>query len=178
MRIAVVMTVLAVVGIMIVAGTVVLCGTGQEQQGTPPCCSHLFHVFNTDDVPHEVNVTVFDANVTRIRVPVCTEVYRLEADGDVTSFIKNDGSSIKNDGREYHFEISVDGEDPEVLYVFHRALPLSCNLRPDGARYPGSHDYEQLCGARHVMVPQYRVRSRTNSDCFAEGCRVTIAGYR
>ncbi|KUK98504.1 MAG: hypothetical protein XE10_2034 [Methanoculleus marisnigri] len=132
MRIAVVMTVLAVVGIMIVAGTVVLCGTGQEQQGTPPCCSHLFHVFNTDDVPHEVNVTVFDANVTRIRVPVCTEVYRLEADGDVTSFIKNDGSSIKNDGREYHFEISVDGEDLEVFtFSIARCHSLAISVRTE-----------------------------------------------
>ncbi|PKL57830.1 MAG: hypothetical protein CVV31_01210 [Methanomicrobiales archaeon HGW-Methanomicrobiales-2] len=132
MRIAVVMTVLAVVGIMIVAGTVILCGTGQEQQGGVPCCSHLFHVFNTDDVPHEVNVTVFDANVTRIRVPVCTEVYRLEADGDVTSFIKNDGSSIKNDGREYHFEISVDGEDPEVfVFSIARCHSLAISVRAE-----------------------------------------------
>ncbi|KLK88773.1 hypothetical protein SZ63_07295 [Methanoculleus sediminis] len=132
MRIAVVMTVLAVVGIMIMAGTVMLCGTGPEQQGTPPCSPHLFHVFNTDDVPHEVNVTVFDANATRIRVPVCTEVYRLEADGDVTSFIKNDGSSIKNDGREYHFEISVDGEDPEVfMFSIARCHSLAISVRTE-----------------------------------------------
>lgn len=132
MRIAVVMTVLAVVGIMIMAGTVMLCGTGPEQQGTPPCSPHLFHVFNTDDVPHEVNVTVFDANATRIRVPVCTEVYRLEADGDVTSFIKNDGSSIKNDGREYHFEISVDGEDPEAFaFSIARCHSLAISVRTE-----------------------------------------------
>jgi len=132
MRIAVVMTVLAVVGIMIVAGTVILWGTGQEQQGTPPCSSHLFHIFNTGDVPHEVNVTVFDAGATRIRVPVCTEVYRLEADGDVTSFIKNDGSSIKNDGREYHFEISVDGEDPEVfMFSIARCHSLAISVRTE-----------------------------------------------
>lgn len=119
------MTVLAVVGILIVAGTVILCGTGQEQQGTPPCSPHHFHVFNTDDVPHEVNVTVFDANATRIRVPVCSEVYRLEADGDVTS-------SIKNDGREYHFEISVDGEDPEVFaFSIARCHSLAISVRAE-----------------------------------------------
>lgn len=132
MRIAVVMTVLAVVGIMIVAGTVILWGTGQEQQGTPPCSSHLFHIFNTGDVPHEVNVTVFDAGATRIRVPVCTEVYRLEADGDVTSFIKNDGSSIKNDGREYHVEISVDGGDPEAFtFSIARCHSLAISVRAE-----------------------------------------------
>ncbi len=125
MRVATLMTVLAVVGILIVAGTVILCGTGQEQQGTPPCSPHLFHVFNTDDVPHEVNVTVFDANATRIRVPVCSEVYRLEADGDVTS-------SIKNDGREYHFEISVDGEDPEVFaFSIARCHSLAISVRAE-----------------------------------------------
>ncbi len=126
------MAVLAVVGIMIVAGTVILCGTGQEMQGTPPCSSHLFHVFNTDDVPHEVNVTVFDADATHIHAPVCSEVYRLEADGDVTSSIKNDGSSIKNDGREYHFEISVDGKDPEVFaFSIARCHSLAISVRAE-----------------------------------------------
>ena len=125
------MAVLAVVGIMVVAGTVILCGTGQEMrnsalQFTP------FHVFNTDDVPHEVNVTVFDADATHIHAPVCSEVYRLEADGDVTSSIKNDGSSITNDGREYHFEISVDGKDPEVFaFSIARCHSLAISVRAE-----------------------------------------------
>lgn len=147
MRVATLMTVLAVVGILIVAGTVILCGTGQEQQGTPPCSPHLFHVFNTDDVPHEVNVTVFDANATRIRVPVCSEVYRLEADGDTTSSIKNDGSSIKNDGREYHFEISVDGEDPEVFaFSIARCHSLAISVRAD-------RDVQALMVTSNYVVP-------------------------
>lgn len=133
MRAAALVTVLAVVGIMVVAGTVIFCGTEQELQATPPCSSHLFHVFNAYDVPHEVNVTVFDANATRIRVPVCTEVYRLEADEDVTSFIKNDGTSIKNDGGEYQFEISIDGKDPEVFaFSISRCHSLAISVLAEG----------------------------------------------
>lgn len=121
------MAALVVVG-AIVVGTAVLYGTGQEQQETLPSPSPLFHVYNGDDVPHEVNVTVFDANANRTSAPLYSEAYWLETGGYARPPIKHGG------GGEYRFEISVDGEDPEE---FTFSLPhysfLAISVQTEGA---------------------------------------------
>jgi hypothetical protein len=124
---AALMTVLVVVGVIVV-GTAALYGAGQEQpESLPHPSPSLFHLFNSDDVPHGVNVTVFDANANT-NAPLYSETYRLEAGSGATSSIKT------NDGGEYRFEISVDGEDPkEHTFNFSRYSFLIISVQMEGA---------------------------------------------
>jgi len=115
--------------VVIVVGTAALYGAGQEQpESLPHSSPSLFHLFNSDDVPHGVNVTIFDANANHTSAPLYSETYRLEADSGATSSIKT------NDGGEYRFEISVDGEDPkEFTFSFSRYSFLIISVRMEGA---------------------------------------------
>ncbi|MDK2974121.1 MAG: hypothetical protein PWP08_492 [Methanofollis sp.] len=118
------MATLVVVGAIAVGALVVLCETGSEYRDTQPSPLSLFSVSNQDDVPHEVVVTVYNMSENHTRV--CSETYRLEADGYETSSFKNEGEA------EYRFEVSIDDRTPqEFTFYLQRCHSLDLSIRTD-----------------------------------------------
>ncbi|WP_225353841.1 hypothetical protein [Methanolacinia petrolearia] len=110
---------MALVGSFIVACSAIFYLIGSERLDdlvTPPS---LFSVYNDDEVPHEVNITIFSVNGTHNNTQVCSETFRVKSGGKKKSSIMND------DGGEYLFKISIDkGALQEFTLLIERSDSL------------------------------------------------------
>ena len=124
MRSEVLIATLVVAGVILI-GITILCGTEPEYLDSQPPLA-LFGVYSNDDVPHEVNITVFGVNGTRNNTFVCSEIYLLEVGGHEKSSAKN------NIGGEFRFEISIDdGVLQEFSFGFQRSSSLAISAQSE-----------------------------------------------
>ena len=96
---------------------------GSELLGDLVTSPSLFSVYNDDDAPHEVNITIFGVNGTHNNTQVCSETFRVKSGG------KKKSSIINDDGGEYLFKISIDeGSLQEFTLFLERSDSLAISV--------------------------------------------------
>jgi hypothetical protein len=96
---------------------------GSDHLGNLVTSPSLFSVYNDDDAPHEVNITIFGVNGTHNNTQVCSETFRVKSGG------KKKSSIINDDGGEYLFKISIDeGSLQEFTLFLERSDSLAISV--------------------------------------------------
>lgn len=117
------MKVTKLVGSFIVACLAIFYLIGSELLGDLVTSPSLFSVYNDDDAPHEVNITIFGVNGTHNNTQVCSETFRVKSGG------KKKSSIINDDGGEYLFKISIDeGSLQEFTLFLERSDSLAISV--------------------------------------------------
>ena len=111
------------VGSFIVACLAIFYLIGSDHLDDLVTSPSLFSVYNDDEAPHEVNITIFGVNGTHNNTQVCSETFRVKSGGKKESSFKND------DGGEYLFKISIDeGALQEFTLLLERYNSLAISV--------------------------------------------------